>query len=182
MYQTHIALAHSTTTSIDTQQICNSLGRFATGFIKIRQVTLLNVICTAFFGYELAMGLFSYPAPCPQWILVPVTGLYAFLNGYVSTIVYIVADDNAVAEFGDEALGPSRTIRRWVTLLNQGGSIAGSFLCASFAGTGLLKVKLPLCAAVIGTTTLAPHLLTTAAPNVDHVTAMQYAALYMSLL
>jgi len=146
----------------------------------VRQVTLLNLICTIFFAYEMVIGFWTYPAFAPQWILVPVTGLYAFLNGYVSTIVYIVADDNAVAEFGDEALAPSRTIRRWVTLLNQGGSIAGSFLCATFAAQHFFHVKLPQCAAVLAHSTSHHQLL--AAATVEPATAFQTAALYMALM
>lgn len=158
---------------IVTAQVCNMLGRLATGFYTSRQVTLLNLFCTLFFAYESAIALWSYPAPLPDVILVPVTGIYAFVNGYVSTVVYLVADTNAERYFSeDEALPAARLIRRWITLVNQIGSVGGSLLCAWAANTGYLKAKLPQCTPGELTTSAATTNMAATLPPAGFLLAM----------
>lgn len=130
--------------------VSNLFGRFATGFVRIHHITALNVLCTFFFAYELFVGLSHFPAPVSQTWLIPVTGIYALLNGYLSTVVYLVADEYAVAEFPDEADSQpaARTIRRWISLVNTAGSVLGAFTCTLFTNTGLLHAKVGECSAL----------------------------------
>jgi len=104
--------------------VFNMLGRMATGAIHIWNCFLLNIFQGLLFGYMLLVAIIQHKNfPVTSWILVPVIILFALLNGYTTTMVYIVVDHKV------EEIELSKKIRRWVALCNQIGSLSGSYLC-----------------------------------------------------
>lgn len=166
----------------------NMLGRLLTAFVQFWHLWLLNVICVLAFAYEFMVA--SWPTwsdsaasvfPLPSWILVPVTVVFAFSNGYLSTAVYMAGSrtralhtmgalttrctrsrarhalrctlaafsaarssrapprtgDRAVLkEFGDAR--HAKKVRRYVSLMNQVGSLLGTYLCVLVIHVGLM--------------------------------------------
>ena len=110
----------------------NMIGRACTGirfFQSITHLWALNLLCALGASYELLVA--AWPAfnqnqifPASEYILIPVTAIFASVNGFVSTQVYLASDNAVVREFGDNK--NSKRVRRWVSLANQVGSLAGN--------------------------------------------------------
>ena len=60
---------------------------------------------------------------------------------------------------------PARIIRRYITLVNQLGSVAGSLLCAVAVGQGYFHAKLPPCGATTTSMATASTMITMTATH-----------------
>lgn len=120
----------------------NLFGRLLTGFVHFRHLWLINVFCFICLAYELAVAMWPTLTgtdddfPWPTWVLVPVTGVSALANGYVSTEVFLAGDRRVVEVLGDGS--QIKRVRRWVSIANQAGSLVGTYLCVLVAHVHLL--------------------------------------------
>jgi hypothetical protein len=120
----------------------NLFGRLLTGWVHFRHLWLINVFCFICLAYELAVAMWptltgtDSEFPWPTWVLVPITGVSALANGYVSTEVFLAGDRRVVEVLGDGS--QIKRVRRWVSIANQAGSLVGTYLCVLVAHVHLL--------------------------------------------
>jgi hypothetical protein len=125
-----------------TASASNLFGRLLTGWVHFRHLWLVNVFCFACLLYELAVAMWptltdkDVAFPLPTWVLVPVTGVSALANGYVSTEVFLAGDRRVVEVLGDGE--HIKRVRRWVSIANQVGSLVGTYLCVLVVHVHLL--------------------------------------------
>jgi hypothetical protein len=116
--------------------ISNMIGRIATGCVTIWKLWILNVICIALFVYEFVIAAYPGKFPLPSWILIPVTVVMSGFGGYISTQVYMSANKECLRVFNGDTTH-AKAIRQWVSLANQVGSLAGTYLCTAVSSSGI---------------------------------------------
>ncbi len=116
--------------------ISNMVGRIATGCVTIWKLWILNAICMALFVYEFVVAAYVGDFPLPSWILIPVTVIMSGFGGYISTQVYMSANKECLRVFNGDTTH-AKTIRQYVSLANQVGSLAGTYLCTAVASSGV---------------------------------------------
>lgn len=125
-----------------TASFANLIGRLGTARFHFKQLWIVNVFCLACLLYELAVA--AWPTivgknevfPLPSWVLVPVTGVSALANGYVSTEVFFAGDRRVRELLGSDQ--HIKRVRRWVSVSNQIGGLVGAYLCVAVVHAGLL--------------------------------------------
>jgi hypothetical protein len=125
-----------------TASFANLIGRLGTARFHFKHLWLVNVFCLLCLLYELAVA--AWPTivdsdvtfPASPWWLVPVTGVSALANGYVSTEVFFAGDRNVREMLGCDT--HIKRVRRWISVSNQLGGLVGAYLCVAVVHAHLL--------------------------------------------
>jgi hypothetical protein len=125
-----------------TASFANLIGRLGTARFHFKHLWLVNVFCLLCLLYELAVA--AWPTivdrdavfPASPWWLVPVTGVSALANGYVSTEVFFAGDRNVREVLGCDT--HIKRVRRWISVSNQLGGLVGAYLCVAVVHAHLL--------------------------------------------
>ena len=105
---------------------------------------LLNSIVLLTVAYEQANACWVGPFVLPDELLIPITIISAFTNGWVGVEVYLHGD-----RLVQEASPPhqqtvvKRRVRYWTTLMNQMGSLIGTYVCLALTVTDTFATPIP---------------------------------------
>eukprot|EP01060_Flectonema_neradi_P021010 TRINITY_DN2851_c1_g2_i1.p1 TRINITY_DN2851_c1_g2~~TRINITY_DN2851_c1_g2_i1.p1 ORF type:complete len:453 (+),score=42.25 TRINITY_DN2851_c1_g2_i1:106-1359(+) len=129
--------------------ISNTIGRYVPSFITSKISTLWVMICimVVITGYLLSIGVMSRPwvsVDPPSWwgwIMTPVS-LFAFLSGYVSTMVPTAIKHRELANYTDEHHATATDVEHLlqvIGIVTQIGSVSGTYTTFALSELSILK-------------------------------------------
>ncbi|KAJ4461983.1 putative riboflavin transporter 2 [Paratrimastix pyriformis] len=118
-------------------QVLGMVGRLSVGFFTFRWPSVLNGIqggSYLFCFITAACGVAHAFLPTGAgWLVVVLVAAQAWLNGYIATVVYLLARERLDAALVTE----NRTMARWLSLFNQWGCLMGTYFLLILVKAGV---------------------------------------------